>query len=114
MQKKAFMNELKTTFEADADFVDDIGELFEKYAGQVTKTPHNSYESNSSSEEEVPQKKPQKAPRKVSPYNFFVKAKMKDEAIKAIPHKLKMTETGKLWRELSPEEKQEYARDFPL
>jgi hypothetical protein len=49
-----------------------------------------------------------KKPRKASAYNIYVKEKMQEATVKAVPQKEKMGMIGKMWAALSTEQKQPY------
>lgn len=50
-----------------------------------------------------------KKQRKASAYNIYVKEKMQEEAVKAVPQKEKMGMIGKMWAALSAEQKLTYS-----
>jgi hypothetical protein len=100
-------------YELDAEIVDQLCNLFQKNAAlllseKAVKVKKAADEKpvkpvkpvKPASEKAEKSEKPatEKAPRKKSAYNLFVKEKMQDETIKSLNHKDKMKRIAEMWQ----------------
>ena len=87
-------------YELDAEIVDQLCNLFQKNAALLlSEKSEKSVKVKKPAVEKVEKPvKAEKAPRKKSAYNLFVKEKMQDETIKSLNHKDKMKRIAEMWQ----------------
>ena len=116
----SFRSSVVGDYELDTEIVDQLCNLFRQNASALVSTPVRTSKKAEKSEkvekvekpsvvEKVekpsaaeksakPAEKADKAPRKKSAYNLFVKEKMQDADIKSLSHKDKMSKIAEKWK----------------
>jgi len=108
----SFRSSVVGDYELDTEIVDQLCNLFRQNASTLVSAPvKTSKKSEKAEKASVTTAKPaaekaekpvkvvvEKAPRKKSAYNLFVKEKMQDVDIKSLSHKDKMSKIAEKWK----------------